>query len=178
MLIENINGPGCLHCLQQTFDPPSSWPAAAWPLAVTDLFWTWPQRLSGDWSFLHCGILCRYFSYFTFPSMPGNWGQGKGSISASLDRPGLLWLKAQLQHLVLGVLLLLTTGTPGTSWAHSFRDLCPLRPFPYLLFLPGACLESGTESFTWEELSQTPKTGAFPKLKLKNSLKQSALFPC
>lgn len=116
--------------------PPSSWPAAAWPLAVTDLFWTWPQRLSGDWSFLHCGILCRYFSYFTFPSMPGNWGQGEGSISASLDRPGLLWLKAQLQHLVLGVLLLLTTGTPGTSWAHSFRDLCPLRPFPCLLFLP------------------------------------------
>lgn len=101
-------------------------------------------------------ILCRYFSCFTFPPMLRRLGQGGVSISASLDRPGLFWLKARLHHLVVGVLLSLATA-PGTSWAHSSRDLCPLRPFSFLLFLPGACLESGTLSFTWEELSQTPK---------------------
>lgn len=161
--------------------PPQPLTSCSLALAVTALCWTCPQRLPGDWFLLHCGILCRNLSYFTFPSMPGNCGHVEGSISASLDRPSLFWLKAPLQHLVLEVLLLLTTVPQEPAelipWETcALWDLFPASSSCQLL--PGACLESGTESFTWEEeLSQTPRPGAGQNWNLKILLGDLLYFP-
>lgn len=150
---------------------------------VAELCWTSPQRLSGDWFLLHCGILSQYFSILPSLLCWEDWGQGEGSVSASLDKPGLLWLKAQLHHLVVGVLLSADHCTPGTSWAHSFRDLCPLRPFSCLLFLPvpawsllrsrNRVIYLGTAQSNAQASSR-----AWQNWNLKIALRQSALFPC
>lgn len=160
--------------------PPSSWPAAAWPLAVTDPCWTCPQGLSGYWFLLHCGIWCRYFSYFTFPSMPGN-GVGR---RFNFCQPWQAWsLLAQSSTAAFGAwsAALAAQCAPGTSWAHSFRDLCPLRPFPYLLFLPPpawSLLRIRNRVIYLGRAQPNTQDRSRAKPKLKNSLWQSALFPC
>lgn len=71
--------------------------------------------------------------------------------------------------------------TPGTSWAHSFRDFCPLRPFPCLLSLPvlaWSLLRIRNKVIYLRRAQPNIQARSRAKLKLKNSLRWSALFPC
>lgn len=129
---------------------------------VTELCWTSPQRLSGDWFLLHCGILSRYFSILPSLLCWEDWGrrfsfcqpwQTRSLVAQSLIAPFGGWSAALCWSLY-----------PRNQLSSFLQRLVPFKTFflppipaSSCQFLPGACLEAGTESFTWEQLSQMPK---------------------
>lgn len=144
---------------------PSLWRRASWP---HKLHWTCLQRLSINLPLSHCAILSRYSFYFSFPSMLRRWRGRRGEegpVVTSLGKTGLFWARhLNAQSLVApfncesaGLHWILSPQEPTElipQWVMTSETFC-LPPSPL-----GSCVEpavgAGAESFTWEQLSQTP----------------------